>query len=286
MKWFLPVLLILLIGCGGGGGGGTGATVRVTGRVLTVETGGPLNPAPSVQVGGSSVRAEAGDGSFALDAPAGATQVLVDTLGPFGVFTFTVPALTAGTDVGDLWVGPARVAVVGSVRNSTTGEPVMQAQVSFGGRTALTAADGSFRLADVAYSAANPDGLLAIEGAVRRTGFFATTFAVQDPVAVGGEVFAGDLVLTPSDDDDPPPTPFNLFGRVSPIAEAPGTVVTLLQGGTPVRTFTVGPDSRYFFWVPSGTYDLRFRKGALAADVNGVNLATNDSVVQRDVTLR
>lgn len=279
----LVAVLLVAIGCGGGGGGG-GVTVRVNGRVLSVITGGPTNPPSSVQAGGFSTSTSPADGSFGLDVPVGTTSLSVDTLGAGGVFVFTIPAAVADTDVGDLWVGPEKVTVTGTVRDATDADPIAGAQVSFGGRTGVTDANGVYTLLNVAYSSQNPEQFFGVIGQARATGFFVSDFTATR-AAVGGVVTIDDVLLTPSGDANPPPGPYNIWGRVSPSGLAPGTVVTLLQNGNPVRTTSVGQDGRYFFWVAAGTYTITYRNGAFSAPDQTVTLLQQNQVEQRDVTL-
>jgi hypothetical protein len=285
----LLAVLVIALGCGGGGGGGTGGTggntVEITGRVVNIVTTGAPNPQAQVQAGNTDARTltNASDGSFVLTAPKGTTTLVVDTRNSSqGVFTFTIPAANEATDVGDLWVGPERVTVTGRVVNSTNDEPVANADVSLAGRTAKTNANGTFTLEQVAYA---PGGFPSIVGSVRATGFFANSFDVLGRQATGGVVTLDNIPLVPSNDANPPGTPYNIFGRVSPSNLAPGTTVTLKQGGEVVRTSTVGADGRYYFWVPAGTYTISYRNGSSTAPDQTVILEQSNQVVQKDVTL-
>ena len=278
------LLALLALACGGGGGA-TGGNVLIFGRVLEVETAGPPSPAASVQVGGSSTLTSLADGSFSLSVPKGTSSVQVDA-GANGVWNFSFPAVTAATDIGDLWVGPERVTLTGVVRNSTDDTPVTNATVLFGGRSGTTDANGAFSLQEVAYSSTVPEGFWGIAGTIRAPGFFATNFSAQDRLAVAGVVDVGTILLTPTSDPNPPGPPFNIWGMVSPLNQAPGTIATLRQGGTPVRIFNVGANGRYMFWVSPGTYTIDFEKGALSANVPAFTLTQPNEVVRRDVTLQ
>jgi len=276
------ILGVLLAGCGGGGGPAT--TFTVTGRVLSVVSDGPVNPSARIQVGGTTATTNAADGSFTIQVPSGTTSLTVDTLSSFGVFVFTVPSITADSDVGDLWVGPEKVTVTGTVRNSTDSTPIANADVNFGGVVGKTNASGGFSLSNVAYSTDNIQGFFSVVGSARATGFFASNFSPTQP-AVAGVVTVDDILLTPSTDTTPPPGPYNIWGRINPSSLAAGTLVTLSQNGNAVRQFTVGSDGKYFFWVPAGTYTISFANGSHTAADQSVTLAQQNQVVEKDATL-
>lgn len=284
----LLTMALFIAGCGGGGGfGGGGATGQVVGRVLSVDTGGLLNPAATVQSGSNSATTSLADGSFVLTASEGATTLIVDSNGAEGVWTFTIPSVSGTIDVGDLWVGTERVELAGRVIDSTTSLPVSGATVSFGGRIGTTNAAGEFSLIDVAYSSATQTAFWGIVGTIRATDYFKADFSASPNVAVAGTVDVGDILITPLSDDTPPPVPHNITGRVLPIADAPGTLVTLRDsGGTAIRSFNVGTNGTYAFWVAPGSYTVEYVKGALTAPTQNVTVDTTDDVAQvPDVTL-
>jgi hypothetical protein len=105
-------------------------------------------------------------------------------------------------------------------------------------------------------------------------------------LAVAGVVTVDDILISPNSDPNPPGPPFNVWGRVSPGADAPGTIATLSQGGNPVRVVNVGSDGLYKFWVPPGTYTIHFQKGPLQADVAAFTLSQANQVLRFDVTLQ
>ncbi|HEY0865741.1 MAG TPA: carboxypeptidase regulatory-like domain-containing protein [Fimbriimonas sp.] len=280
----IALLALALAGCGGGGGSGSpgGQTVRVTGYVVSVESGGAIAPRPTVQIGSASVQADVNDGSFAIDAPKGSTEVLVTTEA-YGTFRFTVPPLVEeGTDLGVLWVGPQKVTVTGTVVDATSNARIPGATVLFGGQRTTANAQGEFTIPNVAYA---PNGAFgSIQGTARANGYFAGSFTAEGLTPSGGRVDVGTVLLTPVGDDTPPPGPYNIWGRVTPAADAPGATVVLSEGGNAIRQTTVGQDGRYFFWVPAGTYTLSFTKGNLSAGAT-VSLTDSNQVVQKDVTL-
>lgn len=289
MNLFRPLLYtfmaMFLLGCGGGGPV-SGPLVIVTGRVINVQTGGPPNPQASVQIGAVSALTDAA-GVFRLSVPPGATSLVIDSRTDAGVWTYSFPpATSATTDVGDLYIGPNRVALVGKVLNAANDAPVANADVEFAGRATKTAANGSFRLNEVAYAPGDLTTFWGIEGIVRASGFFIANFRAEPAVAdTTNEVLLDDIFLVPISDTTPPDTPYNIWGRVSPSAEAPGTMVTLSQGGTDLRQMTVGSNGLYWFWMTPGTYTIRFQKGSLSAPEQTVNLTAPNQVVRRDVTL-
>ena len=278
------LLAVLIAGCGGGGGGTP--QVTVLGRVLQVATGGPPNPAASVQSGGTSTLTALSDGSFSIQVSRNTAALLVDPLNASGTWTFAFAPVTATTDIGDLWIGPERVRLQGRVVNSTNNLPVPDATVSFAGRSGTTNAAGQFDLADVAYSSATQTAFWGIAGTVRATGFFASEFSAQPNLAAGGIVTVTDVLLTPSSSPIPPGPPYNVWGRISPSANAPGTVVTAKLGGVTVRLFNVGADGTYRLWLNPGTYVLSYANGALSAPDETVVLTTPNQVIQRDVLLQ
>ena len=279
------LVLLVLFGCGGGGGGGS-STATVTGRVIQVETGAAPNPTASVQMGSSSVFSDASDGSFQLTAPAGSTLITVDTRTPTsGVWLFTVPPVSGIAEVGDLWVGPDRVTLTGTVKNSADSAPIANAIVTFGGRIGLTNASGVFTLPEVAYSAANQAAFWGIPGAARATGFFKTDFSAAPNLPVGGIVNVGEIFLVPTSDPNPPGVPFNIWGQVTAPGGPSGAIVRLKQNGTDVRVFNVGPDGRYFFFVVPGDYIISGSKnGSTAADIP-VTLTQPTEVIRRDIAI-
>lgn len=282
--WALIVAIVVIAACGGGGGGGTAPTATLVGRVLSIETAGGTTPASSVKVGTASVLTDA-TGAFQLTVPAGTTSVVIDTRSAWGTFTYTFPAASGTTDLGDLWVGPGKVQVKGRVLSSATQLPIEAVVVKFAGRSATTNVNGQFTLNDVAYSQATLTAFWGIVGNATRTGFFRTDWTASPNQAIASVVTVGDILLTPSDDINPPPLPYNLWGRVSPTATAPGTIVTLKEAGVAIRITTVNNDSSYFFWVNPGNYTLEFQKGALTGNATAT-INTPDEVVRRDVTLQ
>lgn len=280
------LVLLVLFGCGGGGGGNGSSNATVTGRVIQVETGAAPNPTASVQMETSSVFTDASDGSFQLTAPAGSTLITVDTRTlTSGVWLFTVPPVSGVTEVGDLWVGPDRIDLTGTVRNSADSGPIANAIVTFGGRIGLTNASGVFTLVEVAYSAANQAAFWGIPGAARATGFFKTDFSAAPNLPVAGVVNVGDIFLVPTSDPNPPGVPFNIWGQVTAPGGPSGAIVRLKQNGSDVRVFNVGADGRYFFFVTPGDYVISGSKGASTAPDILVTLTQPTEVIRRDVAI-
>lgn len=281
---FLLISVLIILACGGGGGGG-GSVITpstIVGRVLDITTGGPIAPNATVQVGSSSVQTLA-DGSFTLQVPQGTTNVQIDA-GTYGVWQFTIPAADGTTDVGDLWVGPQRVTVTGRVIDAANGASVVGATVRFAGRTATTNSSGTFILQQVAYSNSSLAAFWGVKGTVNADKYFTTNFSAQPNTAVGGVVTVNDILLTRTSSDTPPPPPYNLFGTIAPSSAAPGTVVTLKLGTTPVRIYNVGTDGQFFFWVEPGDYTIEAVKGAQTGSAS-VTISEANQVVRKDVTL-
>jgi hypothetical protein len=287
--FLLSLLIAMTTACGGGGGGtgGNGGTNgNVVGRVLNVETGGPVSPAATVQGGNNSAQTSITDGSFVVGAPNGATTLLVDTPA-FGVWNFTIPSVSGTVDAGDLWVGSQMVTLTGRVVSSVDNRPIANATVSFGGRTGVTNSQGIFSLANVAYSSTTQTAFWGIQGSAIATDFFNTTFSTAPAVANNSIVTVADIPLTPLSDTTPPEAPANILGRVTPSGQASGTIVTLKDHlGNAVRIFNVGSSGDYAFWVPPDTYTITYVNGALSADDESVTLtATNQVVHVPDVVL-
>lgn len=277
-------VLIVLLACGGGGGGGSspGTTVPLVGRVISVVTTGPLNPGVTVAAGGASTTTEIGDGSFSFDAPTGVSALTTSATSGFPSFTFNFPAATGSTDLGDLYIGPEKVRVTGTVRNSVTNAVIPNASISFAGRLATTNASGQFNLVDVAYSSTTQTGFWGIFGNATATGFFAADFNANGKTATGGVVTVEDILLVPGS-DDPPGTPYNIYGQALPVATGDSATVNLLQGGTPIRTTTASANGTFYFWVPAGTYTIQATKGAVTSPAVSVTLTSNNQIVRKDV---
>ena len=270
-----------LAGCGGGGGSSSsgGGAGQVVGRVLNVQTGGPVSPAATVQVGNSSTSTDLSDGSFTVSAPTGATTLIADTHGALGVWTFTIPAVNGTTDAGDLWVGPEKVTLTGRVVSSVDSQPITGATVTFGGRTGTTDNTGTFSLANVAYSSLTQTAFWGIEGSAGATGFFSSTFSAAPSVANNGLVTIADIPLTPLSDTTPPGNPANIVGKVTPSGDATGTTVTLKDHlGNVVRIFNVDSSGDYSFWVPPDTYTLIYANGAFSAPNQVVTVTSTTDV--------
>jgi hypothetical protein len=278
-----------LTGCGGGGGGGGTTGITATGRVVWLSTGGPPTPPATVTIGGTSASTRS-DGTFELSVPSGSTTVRIDfqpNAGAPVTFQFTVAPITADRDLGDFYIGPETVAVAGQLVSSVDGSPVSGAVVQFARLTATTDSDGRFRIEGVPYDSQNTAAFLGIVGSATRAGFFDQTFRAENP-AQGGVVDVGTITLVPGDEGDIDGTPYNVEGFVTPANRAAGTVITLLQGGTPVRQFTVGSNGRFIFWVEPGQYVLRAHNptnGMSAPDQN-VTVTTTNGVVRVDVALQ
>ncbi|RYG86692.1 hypothetical protein EON77_03350, partial [bacterium] len=184
-----------------------------------------------------------------MNASAGNVNLLVDTT-EFGVFTFAQTAVSSTTvDAGDLYVGPSKVTVSGTLRSGANGAAISGGTVTFAGRRTTTNASGRFTLTDVAYAPSAPSAFLGLVGAARATGFLLGEFTTQGAVPTNGVLELGDVSLSPESDPTPPGLPFNVLGTVSPFADASGTVVSLSQNGTEVRRTSVANDATYGFWV-------------------------------------
>ncbi|MES1227474.1 MAG: hypothetical protein ABUL72_02325, partial [Armatimonadota bacterium] len=194
---------------------------------------------------------------------------------------FSFPAATADVDLGDLYIGPATTTVRGRLVSSATATPIAGGKVTFAGRSAVSASDGTFNITNVAYPTTNFTGFLSLSGTGSASGFFNNSF--QPPaVAVAGVVTIGDVALVPSGTDTPPGLPANLVVTVQPIASSAGALVNVKQGATIVTSGTVGGDGRVQFWIPTGSYTLTGTKGALSgtqsANITSLSTATSTTL--------
>jgi len=218
---------------------------------------GPVSPVATINVAtGESTTTSASDGFFLVDVPVTTAAANVVT-GSYGTWTFTFPPSASDLDLGDLWVGPQKIVLSGTVKDSATNLPVSNALVAFGGRSARTNGAGVFSLADVAYSTASQTGFWSIEGRVQADGYFANGFTANGKVAAAGTVNVGTVQLVASGSSTPPGGPYNVYG----IARAAGigvpATIDIFKGATEVRQVTASADGRYYVWLPVGTYQLK-----------------------------
>jgi hypothetical protein len=280
------LLITVLLGCGGGG---AISSIRISGRVLDISTGGPTTNPSTVQSSTSVAQTAVVDGSFLIGAGKAETKLIVSAPSLLGypVFTYDFQPLNqTQNDVGDLWVGPQQVTVTGTVQNAADNSPIANALVHFGGQIATTDATGTFNVLKVAYSATNTSGFLGLSGQVSAANFLSNQFTPGGNTAVSGVVNVGVVLMSPVGSNTPPPPPFNLWGLIAPSNLANGTIVTLKNSiGTPVRRFTVGIDARYQFWVQAGTYSIDFANGTHTAPTQNVTLSNTTDVIRKDATL-
>lgn len=263
-KLFLLLTVLLLVGCGGGGGGGGGAAnVTFQGRVIWIETGSGTNPASTVRAGQSSTTTDIIDGFFEFAVAAGTTSVTITYVpgsgGPI-VRTFTFAPANTDVDLGDLYVGPQVVAIRGKIVSASDSSGISGATITIGGRTAKSAADGTFSVEGVAYSNANPAVFLGLDGLVTANSYFARHFS-PDNLSTGGVVQVGPIALTPEGSVDPPPPPFDIQGTASPVGQGAGCQVDVLQGATLLRRVNADSLGKYTFWLPAGSYTLKATQG-------------------------
>ncbi|CAN5731790.1 hypothetical protein BH11ARM2_BH11ARM2_18190 [soil metagenome] len=280
---------LLLLGCGGGGGGGsttdTGTTngtaqTTFTGQVFDVQSGIPITPAATVTISGQSATTDVDTGDFSVTAAQTASKIDVSTTA-YGAWSFPLPGTTASTfDTGVLYVGPERVTVKGTVRDSVTDSPIPGVSVTFGGRSATSGTDGSFSITGVAYSSTNTSGFFGIIGEASATGFITQSFDAANVDPVGGVISVGDVRLISSGDSTPPDGPYDLTGKVTRNGQTGTLLVELLQGGTVIRTAPTRTDDRYYFWIEPGVYQVRATVGASTVSSNVTVTATNQIVTK------
>ncbi len=291
VKRLLAALVFLmavcfLVACGGGGGGTGGGgttTVSILGRAIWIVNGGAVSPVATVRIGSVSTTTNAVDGGFALDVPAGATSLTLSTTvgGTPIIRTFTFPAASSSTDLGDLFIGPEEVSVSGRAISSSTGDAVAGAKISLGGRSAVSASDGRFSLANVAYSSTSQAVFLGLQGEASAAGYF-TGFFSPPSAAVGGVAAVGDVSLVPTGGITPPPLPTNLSVSVAP--SGAGSSVEVLSGAAVIRTQTADASGRAAFWLPAGAYTVRAVKAAQTGS-SPVTITSTNSQTSINVTL-
>jgi hypothetical protein len=275
-------VLGLFIGCGGRS---VQVTFQVTGRILSVTTGGAPNPAASVQIGRVTALTEAGSGTFVLQAAKDASSLIVSQPGIL-TFVFSLLPITAPTDLGDFWIGPEVVNIVGTVLDAQSGLGVPQASVSFAGRKTLTQQNGDFVLENVAYDSNSQFVFFGIIGRVEKEGYVTAEFnANQNPVQ--NIITLPPILLAPTSDPIPPGPPFNLWGIVTVQGgNSSGTIVSLIFQGSTFRLQNLTSDGKYLFWVPPADYILRFEKsGFQTAEIPISGFTSPDQVIRNDITL-
>lgn len=285
IELFLISALCLFAAACGGSGGSPSAKGTVVGRVLNVATGGPTNPTSTVQIGTKSTQTSLSDGSFTLaNVSQGGTSLTVDNGVP-PLWNFTIPAIEETTDVGDLWVGPERVTLTGTVRDAATSNPISGAMIAFGGRFGTTNASGVFALQNVAYATSTQTAFWGIVGSATATGYFRNEWTAAPNTAVAGTVTVNDILLSPTSDPTPPGEPFNLWGVISAPGGASGSIVRLKQSGVDVRVYNVGSDGRYRFFVLPGSYVISASKGASTAPDVPVTLTAPNQQIRNDISI-
>ncbi|MDI9637321.1 carboxypeptidase-like regulatory domain-containing protein [Kamptonema cortianum] len=288
MSRFALFLLLLascfgLTSCGGGGGGSS-TIVNVVGQILWIETGSGTNPASTVRIGDVAAQTALSDGFFSMNVPTGATSLTV-TFTPTGgspiVRVFTFPAVTADTDLGELYIGPSEVTIVGRLLDSTNSNPVNAAIAKIAGRSAVSGTDGRFAITGVAYSSTTQSVFFGLQGVATKATYFPGFFSPPS-AAIGGVVDVGDVAMIPEGDNNPPPLPFNMTGVVSP--NGFNATVEILSGPTVIRTGTADGFGKFTFWLPAGSYTVRATKGAQSGQ-SSFTVTNVNQVVTANVTL-
>jgi len=297
----LPVLLLLsaLPGCGGGGGGGA-APANVTGRIVLVSTGQPLDGA-TVTIGGVSSVTGAnavGTGNFIINNVSSASTQIVVTGTGLKTLTQTLTALTPNVtnDLGDVFVldtsdatADYKADVKGTVVRNDTFAPVGGATVRFSGKIVTTSADGTFTITGL------PTGLgfagNGTIGIIRASGF------EDKPVTLGGLVLGasppvndlGAIPLGSQVSSGTPPPPANIKGKVTlqGLTDLSGTTVTLIKksDSSTVGTQTTAADGLYGFFVAAGTYTVKVSHAGFTNQQADVTLPLPDQVQTKDFSL-
>ena len=261
----LLATLLLIVGCGGGGGTtGGGQTATLVGRIIWVETNASPDPPASVTSGSASVETDKLDGSFNLEVNLGATSITVSYAASGSstpvVRSFTFPPAQGTVDLGDLYIGPEEVTLIGTVEDASTNLPVEGALIKIAGRSGTTNASGDFSIPNVAYSSSNPAAFGDIVGEITKFGYVRRLFN-PPTAAVNDEILVGTLTISPTSSDTPPPTPANLTGTIQPVNDGAGATVNLMDGLTVVRTTVADGAGQYQFWAPVGTYTIEASNG-------------------------
>ena len=282
-SWPLALLALILVGCGGGGGGGH--AVILVGRVLWIETNAAPDPAATVSASGNATTTDLIDGSFTLTAAVGETSVTVSYSngGPPIVFTFSFPPASGTVDLGDVYIGPEKVTVHGTVKDASDDSLLPGALVKLAGRSATTDANGEFNLLNVAYSSSNSAAFGDLIGEVSKPLYVTRQFN-PPTVAIGGVVEVGSLLISPESQDQPPPFPANVTGTVLPVNFGAGSTVQLLQGVTVIRTTTADGSGQFGFFAGVGTYTVHAFDGSGHDGTAGVTVTSQNVQVVVNVT--
>jgi hypothetical protein len=96
---FFVLVGIILVSCGGGG---PISSIRITGRVLDISTGGPTTNPSTVQSSTTTVNTSVVDGSFIMGGAKGEMSLLVSAPSLLGypVFTYTFQPKTMSATCG------------------------------------------------------------------------------------------------------------------------------------------------------------------------------------------
>lgn len=280
----VALFIIVILGCGGGGGGVDANPIDVVGNVIWIETGSAPNPQATVRVGDVSTLSDDSDGYFTLTVPAGSTQLTV-TFTPPGtapiVRTFTIPVSSTDIDLGDIYIGAEEVTIAGQVTDSTSSVPIAGAQVTIGGRTALSGADGRFAVTNVAFSSNTVSVFLGLQGSITRTSYFSSFFNPPSGPS-NGIVDVGTISLVPTGSTTPPPLPNNVTGSI--VTGGANATVRVLSGASVIRTTTANASGGFSFWIPAGTYTVTATQGAQSGTTN-LTVSNVNSVTSVQITL-
>lgn len=283
---FVAIVLGFISGCVGGATGGGGGGIQASGVVKDVSTGEGPDPVATVTIGSSSTQTQAISGNFQLNnVEQGSSSMTVTSNYP--TFNFEFPAILASVFLGEFWIGPDTVTIVGSVVDVNTTEPIAGVLIKFAGRRALTDSNGEFILLEVAYDYSDSFIFDTILGTAEKEDYIPTAFtANQNPIQ--GVITLPPILMAPSNDPNPPPPPYNLWGNVttSDGASSSGATVTLFKGPDPIRVTTVDANGKYYFWVPPFDYDILVQKNGYQDAMASVSGFTNaNQIIQVDIHL-
>ncbi len=252
--------LALLTGCGGGGGGGGGSSsggTTVTGSILLVETNLPPVTAGTISMGGVTGTTNSTGGFALTNVPVNTTTGTVTVSGEQALtLALTLKANTIN-NLGTIYVSATGYTASANGRVVTTSAgvttPVAAAGVTIGGQSAVSAADGTFTIANLPVGLGS-DPTVPI-GNIQATGYVNKPILSQFPLVAGANPL-GDIPLGAPISSSTPSQPYNIYGFVKSAGAAASTTVSLSPTVGPLIAHTNPTTGEYFFWVPAGTYTV------------------------------
>jgi hypothetical protein len=281
------VVGLLLAGCGGGGGGASAVATTVSGVVQDSSLNDQGVGGATVAIGGvtttttSAANATTANplGSFTIqNAPVGATTAVITPSGKPAQTVAFAPSVSAGVNPPvQLFIN---IGQIGGTIQLPNGTPAAGAFVSVAvnGDNVQAATDGTFLIINVPL------------GATTLTAVLGTASLTQAVTVTNGVTALGPIKLVDNPNPNPPGPPATITGRAllggSAGGAAPGTNVFLLSNGTQIEVSVTDSAGNYSFYVPVGTYSLKFgHTGYQTTSQDVAVMNPSAPVVVPDVTL-